>query len=188
LENFLSSRRSRMADQLILPSLRTGKILDIGCGVVPHFLLRTSFHRKYGIDPSTRRDLLPPDVTVEPMLIEKNKSFPYEDHFFDVVTSLGVIEHFDTDTFGYVLKEIHRVLKRGGQFILTTPSPWSRGLLKGMARRKLISVEEIALIQRSYPAGALKALLVEAGFEPGGIRAGYFEFFLNSWVVALKTK
>ena len=50
LEGFLAQQRSRVADALIPASLRTGRLLDIGCGAYPLFLAQTSFARKFGLD------------------------------------------------------------------------------------------------------------------------------------------
>ena len=51
LEKFLAKKRLQMANKLIPTSFRQGKILDIGCGSYPYFLLNTPFRKKYGIDP-----------------------------------------------------------------------------------------------------------------------------------------
>lgn len=62
------------------------------------------------------------------------ENIPYEDNLFDVVISFQVIEHIRDDR--KFVKEIHRVLKKGGKYILTTPNrklrlkngerPWNR--------------------------------------------------------------
>lgn len=46
--------------------------------------------------------------------------FPFEDHTFDVVVSLQVIEHLDDDQL--FVEETHRVLNNDGLLILTTPN------------------------------------------------------------------
>ncbi len=48
------------------------------------------------------------------------RKIPYSDDFFDVVVSFQVIEHIQDD-LAYI-SEIHRVLKKGGLLILTTPN------------------------------------------------------------------
>jgi SAM-dependent methyltransferase len=49
-----------------------------------------------------------------------SKGIPFSDEFFDVVWAEEVIEHLhDTDFF---LKEVYRVLRRGGVLILSTPN------------------------------------------------------------------
>lgn len=59
---------------------------------------------------------------------------PYEDKFFNMVVSFQVIEHVEDDM--EFVKEIYRVLKEGGVFVVTTPNreirlkpgqkPWNR--------------------------------------------------------------
>ncbi len=41
LERFLAKKRAKMANEIIPLALRTGRILDIGCGPFPYFLLNT---------------------------------------------------------------------------------------------------------------------------------------------------
>ena len=50
LERFLARKRACMANQLIPSHLRNGRILDIGCGSFPYFLLNTVFTEKCGLD------------------------------------------------------------------------------------------------------------------------------------------
>jgi SAM-dependent methyltransferase len=52
--------------------------------------------------------------------IEKDK-LPFEDDTFDFVWMLAVIEHLHASPKD-ILREIHRVLKRGGHLILSTPN------------------------------------------------------------------
>ncbi|WP_277871612.1 class I SAM-dependent methyltransferase [Brachyspira aalborgi] len=47
---------------------------------------------------------------------------PFDDEMFDVFTSFETIEHVnDEDT---QMKEVKRVLKKGGLYILSTPNNW----------------------------------------------------------------
>ena len=50
LEKFLSRARAKIANNLISAQHRKGRILDIGCGEYPHFLINIEFNEKYGID------------------------------------------------------------------------------------------------------------------------------------------
>ena len=50
LEPILADLRAQKANKLIPSSLRSGRILDIGCGTYPYFLAHTSFEEKFAID------------------------------------------------------------------------------------------------------------------------------------------
>lgn len=97
------------------------KVLDIGCGVGRFIgkLNRTS--ERFGCDVSTtfldvaRRKF--PDVDFR--LIDPHKSLPYKGSFADAVTVLEVIEHVPDPEI--LIKDLHRVLRRNGVLILSTP-------------------------------------------------------------------
>src|SRR5690606_9300954 len=50
LEAFLARHRAQMANRLIPDELRSGTIVDIGCGSYPYFLSTTDFAHRYGLD------------------------------------------------------------------------------------------------------------------------------------------
>ena len=52
LEKVLAIKRAGLANSLIIKHGARGRILDIGCGVIPLFLISTSLNEKYGTDPS----------------------------------------------------------------------------------------------------------------------------------------
>lgn len=118
--------------------------------------------------------------------LEENPNLPFKNNFFDVVTMLAVFEHIQPDNLKRILKEIRRVLKPDGRFILTTPCPWSNKLLLIMSKFRLVSQEEIAEHKKYYPLRSVLNRLIEAGFSNDKIVSGYFEVYLNSWVYAEK--
>ena len=186
LEEFLSKQRAKLANSKIPSELRSGKILDIGCGSYPNFLINTDFNMKYGIessvnikDSSERIDLIQFDI-------EKEESLPFNDNFFNVITLLAVYEHIDPDRLINVLSEIYRVLKSGGMFILTTPAPWTDKFLRLLASFNLVSKEEIDDHKDVYSHKRICNSLVSAGFQKKLIEQGYFEMFLNIWTYAKK--
>src|SRR5262245_32085603 len=107
------------------------KILDAGCGsgeFLP-FFVRAGF-RVYGIDLSLvatqRARNRSPKAIVSVGSLEGDLGFRSDN--FELVWSTEVLEHlFDIE---YALREIHRVLKPVGLFVLTTPH---HGLLKNLA-------------------------------------------------------
>src|SRR3989304_2458121 len=104
LENFLAKKRAEKANSLILEDLRKGRILDIGCGSYPYFLLNTKFNKKFGIDPSIHNLSVQNGVNLKRAKAEKKLLFGND--FFDVVTMLAVFEHIDSKKINYLLNEV----------------------------------------------------------------------------------
>jgi SAM-dependent methyltransferase len=190
LEAFLAKKRAGMANSLIPPQLRTGSILDIGCGTVPYFLLNTSFAERYGLDKVTGggegTTAGSGNIVLANFDIEREEKVPFKDDHFNVVTMLAVFEHILPDHLPSVVKEIHRILKPGGVYILTTPAWWTDGLLWLMARMRLVSPAEIEEHKDRYTPGKISSILQQGGFAPGNIRTGYFELGMNIWATARK--
>lgn len=125
----------------------SGKVLEIGTGsgygikyiapVVSEYITVDKF--KPSLDFSEYQNIRFVQCVVPPL--------PFEDDVFDFVVSFQVIEHIkDDDRF---VKEIQRVLKPGGKFIVTTPNikttltrnPWHiREYTKEELARLLLSV------------------------------------------------
>jgi ubiquinone/menaquinone biosynthesis C-methylase UbiE len=180
LEDFLTKLRARKANSLTKELPRKDRILDIGCGCYPYFLINNSFSEKYGIDPSL--SILEEDDSVKlmKMNIEKQK-LPFKNDFFDAVTMLAVFEHINNDKLDPVLKEIKRVLKKGGLFVLTTPAPWADWLLHFTSKIGLISKDEIEDHKHNHSDKKISAILERSGFKKEKIRNGFFEMGLNMW-------
>lgn len=112
-------QRSRLA-YFEASKMVSGRVLEIGTGT------------GYGIDiiaPSCDRfttlDKFSSEATAAlPGNVEFVKAtvppLPFKDESFDYVVAFQVIEHISDDrTF---IKEVHRVLRKGGKFIVTTPN------------------------------------------------------------------
>ena len=106
--------------------LKPGKtLLDIGCG--HGYLLRISpCKRNIGIDELQCYEyvkdgggtIIKASVS-EGLTVEKN--LPFEEQSFDYVTIVAVIEHFHHPD--EIIQECHRVLRKQGLLIMTTPFP-----------------------------------------------------------------
>lgn len=188
LEPTLAHLRTHRANRLIPSTLRTGRILDIGCGSYPYFLAHTSFEEKFAVDQLPMSKEIASENRIESYTLNLNEEphLPFEENFFSVVTLLAVVEHLNPDSMVLLFKECHRVLKPGGMVILTTPAAWSDGLLKYMARVNLVSAEEIHEHTFAYTLPLLGWHFGRAGFEMTRVEFGYFELMLNMWAVARK--
>jgi SAM-dependent methyltransferase len=189
LESFLAKKRARLAGSLIPSSCRTGRILDIGSGSFPFFLACIDFAGKYALDKTVaegNRELDDLGITFLNFDIEAGGKLPFGDEYFDVVTMLAVFEHIESAMLPYILGDIHRVLKKGGFYVLTTPAAWTEKLLKVMARLNLVSSAEIDEHKGAYDHETIAGLLAAASFQPGKMQFGYFEMFMNNWVKAEK--
>ena len=186
-ENLLSDLRVKAANKHIIGRLRSGKLLDIGCGAFPNFLIKTKFNEKFGLDK------LPTDhpniqgIQLLNFDLETQSVLPFADDFFEVVTMLAVFEHIEPSRLPVILKEIRRVLKPGSLFILTTPTVWTNALLKYLARAGLVSKEEIEEHKDAYTPGRIVGYLQAAGFEKNLVETEYFEFGMNILAEAIKS-
>jgi SAM-dependent methyltransferase len=183
LEPYLAKRRARQANRLLPDQLRNGRILDIGCGSYPYFLAHTSFREKVAIDqlpPASERA----DIGWHTLDLNTAPRLPLPDGHFSAVTLLAVVEHLDPTSLVQLLAEVRRVLAPGGRVVITTPAPWSDGLLHWMARRGLVSAEEIEEHVYAYTQALLGWYFGKADFPMAKIRSGYFELGLNMWATA----
>jgi SAM-dependent methyltransferase len=188
LEGFLARKRAKMANKLISPRLRKGRILDIGCGTYPFFLFNTSFSEKYGLDKAVQEsdfDTFQKDrIHLKRYDVEQEGIIPFDNGYFDVVTMLAVFEHIEPEKLVGVVREVHRILKSGGVFIITTPASWTDGLLRLMAKLRLVSPVEIEEHKDTYTAQKIASIFERAGFPKELINYGYFECFMNIWAIS----
>ncbi|GER79340.1 MAG: hypothetical protein PGMFKBFP_00205 [Anaerolineales bacterium] len=187
LEPWLARLRAQRANNLIPAELRAGRILDIGCGSYPYFLSHTVFQQKFAVDqlpPSEQGKRL--NIQWHTLDLNSAPKLPFEADFFSVVTLLAVVEHLNPNSMAALFQETYRVLQPGGVVIMTTPAAWSDGLLKLMARVRLVSAEEIHEHVFAYTLPLLGWYFGKAGFEMTKVDFGYFELMLNMWAVAKK--
>jgi SAM-dependent methyltransferase len=185
LEPLLARLRAAKANRLIPPSLRQGRILDIGCGSYPYFLSHTSFAEKFSVDQQEPCQVF---ENIRWVVLDLNKSpqLPFQENYFDVITLLAVVEHLNPKMLVELFIEAHRVLRPGGLLVLTTPSAISSGLLNLMALVNLVSKEEIREHVYAYILPILGWYFGAAGFEMDKVRFGSFELNLNLWATAQK--
>ena len=186
LDKFLAEQRYKTARKQIKFAHQRGRILDIGCGCYPLFLTTVDFSEKYGMDKTVQADKVAKGITLINHDFENKERLPFKDDFFDVVTALAVFEHIEPKNLVRLHKEIYRMLKPGGMYIMTTPTFWTNGLLRFLAGLGLISDVEIKDHKGSYNRFDILSILQRADFQKSNLRFGYFELFMNSWATATK--
>ena len=169
LDLYLAKKRCKMAARHLRVVPHRHRILDIGCGAYPLFLTQIDFVEKHGVDQGISNDLqesaMRRGIALRAMDLQKETVLPWEENSFDVVSMLAVFEHIEPENLPFLLGEIHRVLKPHGRYIMTTPAPWAAGVLRLLAKLKVISPAEIADHRGAYNHSDLKAYLLDAGFE-----------------------
>jgi SAM-dependent methyltransferase len=92
-----------------------GRYLDVGCGE-GFFLTRARSMERFGVDLSRKVLLKARARSQATVAIAAAERLPFPDRAFDVVTSIGALEHFLDDVTA--VTEIRRVLRPQGRFIL----------------------------------------------------------------------
>ncbi len=187
LEGFLAKQRAKTANKMIPEILRKGRILDIGCGTQPLFLLGTDFSEKHGLEKvGSAEKYSTADVNIKNFDLEKEDKLPFNRDYFDVVTMLAVFEHIEPARLPLIISEIKRILKPDGRFIMTTPAVWTDKILRLMAKIGLVSSEEIEEHKDAYTPKKISFFLEQAGFIKQNIDISYFEALMNIKVSATR--
>lgn len=101
-----------------------GPVLDIGCHsgtFTSKILTKIGSREIYGIDVSGQAiSLAQKRITYGNFRVADAEVLPFKNNFFEAIFCLEVLEHVDNPLA--VLKEIRRVLKKGGYVVLLVPS------------------------------------------------------------------
>ena len=145
---------------------KTDIILDIGCGQgIPAMLIGKKCEKIYGIDIS-KRALCIAKIRANYLKKKVRSEFKYvrlenarfKKEYFDKIFSICVLEHISN--YIKVLKEVYRVLKQGGQFLLSVDS------LETIDDEKLLNYhKQKCYIENYFRKNDLKQILKEIGFK-----------------------
>lgn len=148
--------------------VKQGKILDLGYGNGEFLIgMKKRGYKVYGIDPySEPSKTLVREVGRKQLLKQSINKLPFPDNYFDAVTLWHVLEHLDSPNI--VLREIRRVLKKGGKLFIELPNKNS-ALLKLFKNNYtwIIVPEHVAY----YSDMSLKYLFSKNKFKP--VKIGY---------------
>jgi len=145
---------------------RKKQVLDIGCGDGTTLMYLRKYFDVKGVGVDISDDVI---RELQENIKDENLSFYVGDHRdlstvasnqFDVVLSLGVIEHFDE--YSLALSEARRTLKSGGQLVLIQPHLFSFGVVQEYYLR-LIGKWKFGK-QRDFSCFHYRSLLRQVGF------------------------
>ncbi len=145
LESFLET-----IVQSLKSKVQSPKILDVGCGTGANLEMLANFGQAEGVDVSD--DALEfckaKGLKTHKGLAEK---LPFADESFDIATALDVVEHLDDDVAG--LKEMHRILKKGGKTLIFVPAfMWLWGVQDDISNHRIRYTKK-QIVERLEKAG-----------------------------------
>lgn len=101
-------------------------ILDLGCGhgALVYFVLLAGYRNITGVDCSPQQVAEAKRLGIAGVhigdLLDTLRSLPNESH--DILIAFDIIEHFTKDELLHFVDEVHRVLRKGGKWIIHTPN------------------------------------------------------------------
>jgi SAM-dependent methyltransferase len=134
LESFLETIVPSPSEQIPNPKSQI-RILDVGCGTGANLEMLKQFGAAEGVDVSDEALEFCREKGLE---VHKGlaEELPFEDESFELVTALDVVEHLDDDVAG--LKEMHRVLKKGGKSLIFVPAfMWLWGVQDDISNHRI---------------------------------------------------
>lgn len=159
-------------------------LCDFGCGTRALLLNTLKPYIRSGVGLDLR---LKPQSDKKFKLIQCNldEDVPLRSNIIDVITSLAVLEHLNNPLKN--LTEAHRILKKGGVLILTTPAPVSKKILEFLTfKLGILSIDTVGDHKNYFDKKILKDMLICAGFEESKVKIKSFQIGFNNLVIAKK--
>ncbi len=161
-EKSLKKREKLRLLQKYLHTSQFERILDLGCaqGIISYYLRKNpGFWVSTDLDLSnlkSAQELIP-----ERLIQLGETALPFSSGSLDQVVSLDFLEHLDDDMS--CLKEIHRVLKPGGRFLLAVPRTGHGFFLHRLRPRLGMTLDVYGHKREGYALKTLKHKLQASG-------------------------
>lgn len=167
LQIYKKSLKKKEKIDLLLRSLHNlpGKVcLEVGCarGTVSHFL--RSAGGKWVHADTDRSNVLGSMTLVKSGVLQIPPNIlPFPDATFDVIVSLDYLEHVRDDQAA--LNELRRVLKPGGQLLISTPTTGPAFLLNKIKPLIGLTLDKYGHVREGYAVRDLAGRLQTQGYE-----------------------
>jgi 2-polyprenyl-3-methyl-5-hydroxy-6-metoxy-1,4-benzoquinol methylase len=181
VDRFIRDRRIAQAARFIRPGSR---VLDIGCHDGQLFrVIGPALREGIGLDPDLAGPLSGGNFSLRPGHFPEDA--PDEPESFDSVCALAVLEHIGANERPAFAAAIVRLLRAGGEAILTVPAPTVDRILAVMMRLRILDGMEAGQ-HHGFQIAEVEPLFTRAGLVVE--RHFTFQFGLNHLFVFQKAK
>lgn len=112
---YIDKQERTVLDKL---NINPKQALDLPCGTG-----RLLNYADYGCDASEKMlEIANGHWPGKNLICGDARELPYEDNSFDTVITMHLLMHLDNDTIYKIMKEVHRVLRPNGRWIVDAPS------------------------------------------------------------------
>jgi tRNA (uracil-5-)-methyltransferase TRM9 len=167
------SRFTRELEQ-VAAVWREGRLLNIGCAHGPDFLPFKERFDLHGVDISAQMVMLARKYAMKfdfkvDLVVADAVCLPYRDGIFDYAIAIASYHHISgKERRARAFRELHRVLKPGGEAFITVWNKWQRRFLWGGKEVYVPWKSKSSTVDRYYylfEYYELKKYLKEAGFK-----------------------
>jgi len=145
------------ADRILemVPSVKGGAVLDVGCGpgIIFKSLKKKGYDTVHGIDVSPEmvaackeRYKSDPDIHI---FVGDVENIDVPNNTYDLIIAMGLVEYLEEDS--KALSEISRILKPGGVALITYPNIWSPWRLWNRVLKPAFSLVRIIRRKKGKP-------------------------------------